>query len=63
MSDARGIDELLEVRGLNSAEVMNTPVKTAMKRREEEVRGLERLLERVVFGKKPDGYGVVAGSS
>jgi hypothetical protein len=63
LSDARGIDELMRVRGLESVDVNNAPLRSSVKRTDEEVWGLERLLVSVVLLEKPDGYGQTGGSS
>jgi hypothetical protein len=60
LSDARGMDELMKVRGLESVGVKNAPLRAAFKRTDEEVWALERLLESVVVLEKHDGYGLAS---
>ena len=57
LCDARGIDELMSVRGLLFVCVLNGPAKSSAKRTHEDVFALERLLQTYVLQEKPEGYG------
>jgi hypothetical protein len=62
LSDAKGLDELMQVRGLENIEVLNAPVRAAAKRTDDDVWALRNLLESFVLKKKPDGYAETGGS-
>ena len=63
LSDARGIDELTRVHSLESVDVNNARLRSSVKRTDEEVWGLERLLESVALLEKSDGYGQTGETS
>ena len=60
ISDANGIDELLQLRGLDNVIVKQAPGKgraAASKITEELVWAMQRILRMHVHGPKPDNYG------
>jgi hypothetical protein len=60
ISDANGIDELLEIRGLERIIVKQAPGKgrsAASKVTEETIWALERILNEHLLLPKPEGYG------
>lgn len=58
LSEARGLDELLMIRGLETVSVKMAPVKVAQKMSEDEGWNLDRLLCDECMGTKPEGYGM-----
>lgn len=58
LSEARGLDELLMLRGLETVGVKMAPAKVAQKMSEDEGWNLDRLLHDECMGTKPEGYGM-----
>ncbi|KAH6681839.1 hypothetical protein B0J14DRAFT_224322 [Halenospora varia] len=56
LSEARGLDELLMLRGLETVSVKMAPAKVAQKMSEDEGWNLDRLLHDECMGTKPEGY-------